>query len=103
MFAHAGPKDAVPLLDTAMAAFRRPFYILIHTPVELARPIQLGVFRTSAYYQRLYEEYRQAAEAERKAHGTQHYFMPKQMAQNWTPYLPSGLRAQILHVEIPLA
>lgn len=83
-----------------MAGLNRSFYLLLHTPVELARPTVLGVFRTDSYYNRLYADYVRRVEEERKAHGTQSYLMSKQEVQKWTPYMPAGLRAQLVKLEL---
>lgn len=81
-------------------ALGRSFYLLIHTPVELARPICLGVFRKSPRNDGLFEQYMKNVEEARKTHGTQRYLMSKQEVQKWTPYFPTGLRAQIVYVTL---
>ena len=82
-------------------ALPRRLYLLIHTPVELARPTCLGLFRDSPRNVALYNDFVRNAEAARSQHGVQNYLMSKDEAQKWTPYLPSGLRAQIMPVQIP--
>lgn len=82
-------------------AVGRSFYVLLHTPVELARPVCLYVFRQSTYYDRLFEQYTMNVEEERKKNGTQRYLMSKQEVQKWTPYFPAGLRAQLVDVHLP--
>ena len=78
----------------------RSFYLLLHTPVELARPVCLGVFRQSARYDRLFKQYAQNVEEARKTHGTQRYLISKQEVEKWTPYFPTGLRAQVVAVTL---
>ena len=78
----------------------RSFYLLIHTPVELARPVCLSVFRKSPHYDSLFEQYTKNVEEERKRLGTQRYLMSKQEVQKWTPFFPAGLRAQIVAVTL---
>ena len=78
----------------------RSFYLLLHTPVELARPVCIGVFRKSPRYDRLFEQYAQNVEEERKRLGTQRYLMSKKEVEKWTPYFPAGLRAQIVPITL---
>jgi hypothetical protein len=83
-----------------MTAVGRSFYLLLHTPVELARPMVLGVFRTDTYHNRLYADFVRRVEEERTKNGTQRYLMSKQEVQKWTPYMPAGLRAQLVRLDL---
>lgn len=76
-------------------------YMLIHTPIELARPVCLGIFRSHLRNDKLYAEYVKNAEQARQVHDVRTYWMPKDMAQKWTPYLPSDLRAQLVPIVLP--
>ena len=82
-------------------SFPRRFYVLLHTPVELARPTSLGIFRSCARNDALFEEFVNNVEYDRRVHGIRNYNMTKVEAQKWTPYLPTGLRAQVVQIVIP--
>jgi hypothetical protein len=71
----------------------RPFYLLIHTPVELARPVSLGVYRSSTRYDALFMDYAVAASLARSS-GETKYLMSKNEIQRWTPAIPAGPRVQ---------
>ncbi len=73
----------------------RHLYLVIHTPVELARPVVIHAARSCSHYDKLFADYVRRTE-EARVRGESRYLMSKVEMQRWTPFFPCGLRAQVV-------
>jgi hypothetical protein len=80
--------------------FRHRLYLLIHTPTELARPVQMGFTPQTEYYNSLFENYHEKVTKERLAGGSRAY-LSKRDIERWGFFPPCGARVQVMEVELP--
>lgn len=72
-------------------------YLLIHTPVHLARPVQLGLVEASAWSEALFQKYAAQVEANRQA-GAGSAYLSKRDIERWGFWPPCGARVQVLEL-----
>jgi hypothetical protein len=73
----------------------RPFYLLLQTPTELARPVVYYAVRATRRTDALFDDYIKQTEQAR-LEGQSTYYMSKNEIQKWTPYVPCGPRMQVV-------
>ena len=78
----------------------RRAYLLIHTPTELARPVQMGFVWKDSRSDGLFAEYETKTEENRKAGGSICH-LSKRSIERWGFFPPVGARVQVLEVELP--
>ena len=77
----------------------RRCYLLLHTPVDLARPVIIHVTPACKHTDKLFSKYIEKTEEARKK-GESRFFMPKQDIEKWTPFFPTGARVQAVELDI---
>ena len=87
------------LIKMTISPILRRCYLLIHTPVELGRPIAIHVARSCEYHDEFFNQYLLNAEASRK-NGESRYLMSKPEIEKWTSYIPVGPRVQVVDFSI---
>jgi hypothetical protein len=83
-----------------MSSIARRVYLLIHTPTELARPVQMGFVWKDAWSDGLFKKYQNETEENRKAGGSICH-LSKRSIERWGFFPPCGARVQVLEVELP--
>lgn len=83
----------------ATSPILRRCYLLLHTPVELGRPIVIHVARTCNRNDELFQQYLLNAETAHKTHQVP-YLLSKSEIQKWTPYIPAGPRIQVVDLAV---
>jgi hypothetical protein len=87
------------LIKMTITHILRRCYMLIHTPVELARPVIIHVAPACKYTNTLFHQYVEKTEAARQ-NGESRYLMSKREIEKWTPFFPTGARVQALEMDI---
>jgi len=77
----------------------RRCYLLIHTPVELARPVIIHIAPACKYTNTLFHQYVEKTEAARQ-NGESRYLMRKREIEKWTSDIPVGPRVQVVDFSI---
>ena len=75
----------------------RRFYLLTHTPVELARPVVMCVERATGHTDALFYDYKIKTEQERKQ-GSQNVYLSKRDIEKWHCWPPCGSRVQVIEL-----
>ena len=83
-----------------MSRILRSAYLLIHTPVDIARPLQLGFVESNKSNDALFEKYAQHVEENRKA-GVSRTYLSKRDIERWIFFPPCGPRVEVIKVELP--
>ncbi len=83
-----------------MSSKARRLYLLLHTPVELGRPVQMGFVYPDAWSTPLFEKYAAAVEENRKRGGSVSH-LSKRDIERWGFWPPCGARVQVMEVELP--
>jgi hypothetical protein len=89
----------IRMFRTTNAVARR-VYLLIHTPTEMGRPVQMGFVYPDAWSNKLFEKYKGEVEENRKKGGSVTHLWKKDI-ERWGFFPPVGPRVQVLEVEIP--
>ena len=80
---------------------RRVVYMLIHTPVHIGRPLQVGFVPKTAWSEPLFKEYQEEVERNRKAGGGGRTHLTKRQIERWGFFPPCGARFEVIEVEMP--
>lgn len=75
-------------------------YLLIHTPTELGRPIQMGFVYPATWSNALFKKYKAQVEENRKAGGYVTH-LSKRDIERWGFFPPVGPRVQVMEVDVP--
>jgi hypothetical protein len=78
----------------------RRIYLLIHTPVELGRPVQAGFIFRAKWSNALFDEYKQKVE-ENRAAGASITHLSKRDVERWGFNPVPGPRYQVVDIEVP--
>jgi len=74
-------------------------FALIHTPVELGRPTQLGIVSIDAWSEKLFHKYQLEVEQSRQRGGAYPY-LSKRDIERWGFHPPCGPRVQVLELAL---
>lgn len=77
-------------------------YLLLHTPVHIGRPLQVGLVEKNKWSQPLFDKYVIKCEENRKAGGSRLHLTKKEIEQ-WGFDPPCGARFEVVEVELPSA
>lgn len=83
-----------------MSRILRSAYLLIQTPVDIGRPLQLGFVEANKWNDSLFEKYVQQVEENRKLGGGRVY-LSKRDIERWVFFPPCGPRVEVIKVELP--
>lgn len=83
-----------------MSKTSRLAYLVIHTPVHIGRPLQVGFVRPNLYSDGLFEKYIQDVEKNREAGGGRLHITKREIEQ-WGFMPPCGARFEVIKVELP--
>ena len=79
---------------------RRVLYMIIHTPVELGRPVQVGYVPKAEWSDKLFKTYMADVEENRKLGGGR-ITLSKRDIERWGFFPPCGARFEVIEVELP--
>ncbi len=83
-----------------MSSKARRVYLLIHTPTELGRPVQMGFAPQAVWSNALFQGYMAKVEENRKAGGSVTH-LSKRDIERWGFFPPCGARVQVMEVGVP--
>lgn len=83
-----------------MSSKARRLYLLLHTPTELGRPIQMGFVYPDEWSTSLFKKYETHVEENRKAGGYVTH-LSKRDIERWGFFPPVGPRVQVVEVHLP--
>ena len=75
-------------------------FLLLHTPTEIARPLQMGLVRAEPWSQALFAEYAAEVEESRKR-GHSCSMLTKRSIERWGFNPPCGARVQVVEISLP--
>lgn len=77
------------------------FYAVIHHPTHMARPVVLGVTRSSLWSDQLFKNYvAEADETIKKFGGGTREILTKRDIERWGCNVPTGARAQVIEFDL---
>lgn len=79
----------------------KSMYLLIHTPVHVGRPLQVGFVPKATWSTKLFDEYQKNAELNRVAGGSRLHLRKREIEQ-WGFMPPCGARFEVIEVEVPM-
>ena len=78
---------------------RRSIYLLLHTPVHIYRPLQVGFVEKAPWSDELFEKYMRGVEENRKAQCGRHYLSKKDI-ERWGFMPPCGARFEVVELDL---
>ena len=74
-------------------------YLLMHTPVHIHRPLQVGFVEKATWSDELFEKYMEDCEKNRKAQCGRHY-LSKREIERWGFMPPCGARFEVVELDL---